>query len=406
MVFKKIYIVLGILGLYLISTGVSWAVFSYLTSEPEIQLDQGDIKTSRSRINPNLPKTEICPINGKKFSKDERTIWEERRPITAIIENSEEARPQSGLSRADVVYEAVAEGGVTRFLAVFYCGAAAEDVKIAPLRSARIYFVNWAAGYGKSPIFLHIGGANNFCNTCPGGVKLRGQVAREVDAYAALDKLGWRAGQYGNDFDGGYNIGYPVIVRNQYRLTQEPAKWEHSVEVSLDLAYQEAKKRNFEFKDKDNVSWNQNFKEWRFSEGKASPSSQASDISFSFWNNKPDYDIEWKYDSSANVYKRFNGGKAHIDWEFDKPQITASNLVIMFVKEKGPVDSEVHMFYENIGQGEALIFQNGEKIEATWKKVSQLDREVFYDKNGKEISFVEGNIWIEAVPKGNKIGIN
>ncbi len=388
------------LGLYLISTGISLLVFSYVIKTPGTTTLDGQRK---SRINLSLPKTEECPINGMKYTKEERNIWEKRRPVIAMIENHLDSRPQSGLSKADVVYEAVAEGGITRFMGVFYCGVIAEETKVAPIRSARIYYVNLAAGYGVDPIYLHQGGANNFCNTCPGGVKPKGQTDKTVDAYAALDKLGWRNGQSGNDMDGGFNIGYPVVERNQYRTTSEPAAWEHSVVASVDEVYKEAEKRGFEFEDEDGVAWDDSFRVWKFEDGRASGSPTASNISFKFWDNWTDYDVEWKYDSASNSYKRFNGEKPHTDWEFDKPQLSASNVVIMFTTEKGPVDAEHHMYYEVIGEGAMIVFKNGEAIEGTWKKDTQLDREVFYDKNGDEITLTRGPVWVEVLPDGNQV---
>lgn len=396
---KKLTIAASFIGLYLVSAGLSLLSFSYVNNKPS-KVDTG---VKKPRINLSLPKTEECPINGAKFTKDEKDIWESRRPIVAIIENHADSRPQSGLSRADLVYEAVAEGGITRFLAIFYCNVIAEEVKVAPVRSARIYFVNLAAGYGTNPIFLHQGGANNFCPNCPGGVKVRGQVDRTVDAYAALDKLGWRNGQHGNDMDGGFNVGFPVVERNQYRLSSTPAAWEHSVVASVDEVYKEAKKRGFEFKDEEGNAWDENFRTWKFGEGRASVSPTVTDIKFGFWESKPEYDVEWKYDAALNSYKRFNGGSEHSDWEFDKPQLTASNVVIVFAKERSMIDAEGHQYYEVIGKGDALIFMNGGVIESTWKKVSQLDREVFYDKNGGEITFVRGLVWIEVLPAGNDV---
>src|SRR6185369_16383347 len=124
------------------------------------------------------------------------------------------------------VYEAVAEGGITRFAAVFYCGAVAEDVTTAPLRSARVYFVNMTAGYGKLPLYLHQGEANNICNDCPGGTKSKKQVDPTVNVLTLFDKLGWQGGPKGNNLDGGYNIGFPIVVRDQYRLSSTPAAWE------------------------------------------------------------------------------------------------------------------------------------------------------------------------------------
>jgi hypothetical protein len=287
-------------------------------------------------------------------------------------------------------------------MSVFYCGVAAEDVKIAPVRSVRVYFVNWAAEYGDKPIFVHVGGANNICNSCPGGVKFAGEIAREVNAFKALDDLGWRFSK-GNDFDGGTNIGYPVVVRDQYRLGSDiKSAWEHSVVGFTDKIYEEAKARNFTNKDEDGKAWDATFRQWKFIDGASLSTPTASEISFEFWANKADYDVKWKYDSGSNSYLRFNGGKEYTDLE-TKAQLAAKNVVVMFVKEKGPVDKEGHMFYTTIDQGKALVFQNGEVIKGTWKKDSQKARTVFLDENGKEISFVRGLIWIEAVPNGNQI---
>jgi hypothetical protein len=61
------------------------------------------------------------------------------------------------------------------------------------------------------------------------------------------------------------------------------------------------------------------------------------------------------------------------------------------------------MLYTTTGNGKTLVFQNGEVIEGTWEKDSRTDRTHFYDKKGKETSFVRGQIWIEAVPTGNEI---
>lgn len=402
---KKLMLILSFLGLYLLSAGASLAVFTYLgdQSSTTLVINSDELEAARSKLSSDLPKTEECPINGGMFTKVEKAIWDKRRPALIMVENSTDARPQSGLSRADIVYEAVAEGGITRFMGVYYCGAAGAAVKVAPIRSARIYFVNLAAGYGTNPIYLHQGAANRLCGDCPGGMKSTAQVAVKVDAYAALDKLGWRNGRSGNDMDGGFNVGYPVVVRDQNRLGSTPAAWEHSVVATLDAMYAEADKRGFAYKDSEGNPWTEGFDEWKFEDGKASASPDAKNISFDFWSKYGDYSVVWVYDAPSNSYKRENGGKPHTDWELNKPQITANNVVIMFVDEEGPVDSEKHMYYNVVGKGEAIIFKNGEAIEGTWKKASQVDREKFYDKNGDEIEFVRGPIWIELVPDGNDV---
>ena len=387
---KSTTLALTFIGLYLLSTGVSLAMFSFLKKGPG-ELTSGDVQKGRSKININLPKTEACPINGNKFTKIEKEIWEGRRPLVIMIENHSESRPPSGLSKADVVYEIVAEGGITRFLGIFYCGVAAEDVEVAPVRSARIYFLDYAAEYGDKPIFMHVGGANNYSGS--------GDTVKEVRALETLESMGWRYPR-GNDFDTTYDAGFPVFWRNYERLDHEVAT-EHTMMASTDAAYEEAQKRGLGAKDKKGVAWDEDFVSWKFADDKAQ-SPTASEISFGFWDGKSDYDVTWKYDSANNKYLRFNAGKEHTDLAF-KEQLSAKNVVVLFAKEKGPVDRNGHMFYTTTGTGKALIFQNGVVIEVTWKKDARTARTKFLDGSGREISFVRGPIWIEVVPAGNDV---
>ena len=276
---KAFMLTLSFVGLFLVSIGVSVAVFSFILKNPATLISLGGIEEKRSRVDLNLPKTEECPINGAMFTKAERNIWETRRPITAMIENHADSRPQAGLTRADVVYEAVAEGGITRFLTVFYCGASGGDVMIRPIRSARSYYINWAAEYGDKPLFVHQGGANNICNNCPGGVKPYGDVDPSVDVYKILDKIDWSNGRYGNDMDGQTNLGFPTIVRMEWK---PDVAWEHRVTGYTDLLYDEAAKRGFAAKDEKGIAWDNKFILWKFSDEKPLSSPVASDISFDF----------------------------------------------------------------------------------------------------------------------------
>lgn len=392
---KKFVTILGFLGLYLISTGSSWILFSYLTpsSGDIVVVDTNNLSGARSKINTDAPKTEECPLNGQMFTKIEKDIWDQRRPILAMVENHADSRPPSGVSRADVVYEAVAEGGITRLLLVVHCGAAAGDVKLAPVRSSRIYFINWAQEYGNKPIYVHVGGANNFSGS--------GDTTREARALEYLETLGWRVPK-GNDFDTTYDSGFPVFWRNYERLGRTVAA-EHTMMVSTDEAFKEADKRGLGSTGKDGKTWNENFIPWEFQDDKALSTPLASNISFEFWSNKSDYNVEWKYEKSSNRYLRANGGQPHVDLEYNNQQLSAKNVVVMFVSEKGPVDRNMHMIYTTIGEGKAKVFQNGDVIDATWKKTSAGARTKFFAKDGSEITFVRGNIWVEALPIGNDI---
>ncbi|MFV1917544.1 MAG: DUF3048 domain-containing protein, partial [Patescibacteria group bacterium] len=269
---KGFMAIISFIGLYLLSTGSSWAIFSYLREDPISSLG-GD---PRSRINLDLPKTEECPINGKMYTEPEREIWETRRPIAAIIENHEDSRPPSGLGRADVVYEAVAEGGITRFLSIFYCGAAAQDVQIAPVRSARVYYIDFAAEYGDRPIFMHVGGANDYDGF--------GSTVREARALELLESMGWRVAG-GNDLDTTYNSGFPVFWRNYERLGR-PVATEHTMMASLDAAYKEAQRRGFTAENPDSGNWDDNFVKWAFEDGSPAQSLDAGEISFEFWEDR------------------------------------------------------------------------------------------------------------------------
>src|SRR5438105_14884108 len=139
------------------------------------------------------------------LTKSQKALWEKRRPLGVMIENHTEARPQSGLSSADVVYEAVAEGGITRFMGVYYCK---DSIKyVGPVRSARVYYIDLLSEYGSYPLYTHVGGAN--CNKTTGSGCENGAPA---DALGKLEDLGWF----------GYNdlnfIPFPVMWRDYERL--------------------------------------------------------------------------------------------------------------------------------------------------------------------------------------------
>src|SRR3989344_7583982 len=133
---KSLSIILVII-IFLISTAASYLFFSDTSkASGTIKTSAPTSKNGNIAFDEALPKTEPCPLNGALYSKQQREWWEDHRPLGIMIENHEESRPQSGLSQADVIYEAVAEGGISRFLAVFYCNSAEI---VGPVRSARTY---------------------------------------------------------------------------------------------------------------------------------------------------------------------------------------------------------------------------------------------------------------------------
>lgn len=339
------------------------------------------------------PKTEECPLNGAMLTKTQKEKWLKRRPLGVMIENHKDARPQSGLSAADIIYEAVAEGGVTRFLAMYYCK---DTPYVGPVRSARIYFVRMLQEYGNYPLYAHVGGAN--CDKETGSGCGNGAPA---DALGTIRKLGWEGYNDMNQF----GVPFPYYWRDYERLSGRIT--EHTVYSSTSKLWQYAKtKRNLTNVDEENVSWDTTFESWKFKDD-AKPEERGSvpKISFGFWNSfATDFGVEWKYNKTSNNYMRTNGGVLHLDKNTGKP-LESKNIVIVLADESKANDNYDggHILYDIIGSGDAYVFQDGKAIKATWKKADEESRMKFNDENGKEISMVRGQIFVEILPAGNKV---
>jgi hypothetical protein len=385
---KNLILIIGFFGLYLFATGLSFAFFS-IAIKPEQTVSpqkQEELKKQGFLVDTTGPKTEICPINGDKYTKAEKDAWEVRRPLLVMIENHENARPQSGISRADIMYEAVAEGGITRFMAVFFCDAQARESILGPIRSARTYFLDWASEYGKFPLYAHVGGANT-----PGPANALGQI----------EDYGW-GGATGNDLNQ-FAIGYPAFWRDYERMGRTVLT-EHTMYSTTERLWGVGKARGWTDKSADGEEWQNYFDPWKFDYSNGSKG-EVGKISFGFWDNSPKYDVLWIYDPENNLYKRNNGGQPHKDLDYDQ-QVTAKNVIVQFLKESNANDgyeNNLHLLYGTIGEGKALVFSNGKAIEAKWVKKTRLARTKFYDNSGEEIKFIPGKIWIEILPVGNKV---
>lgn len=388
--FKQYWLVL--FGIYLLAGGVTFAAFSFgqrdggglvspLVEQDQVDLDSGEVVFTG-------PRDQECPINGAMFTEQEKEIWEKRRPLVVVIENHDDSRPQSGLSRADAVYEAVAEGGITRFLGVFYCAAASPIKKkydLGPVRSARIYFLDWTAEYGDNPLYVHVGGAGLCSDTT---------VDPRAKALCQIEKLGWKDRDHWNDMDQ-FALPYKVCRREPER-TGETKATEHTMYCDSQALWQEAERREL-------TEWPGEFVPWKFKDDdSAGEEGKAKEIAFSFWRGYKDYDVVWSYDSESNLYERSNGGEKQIDFLNQKP-VSAKTVVVQFAKETGPVDDHKHLLYQTTGQGKALIFQDGGVIQGKWQKEDALSRTLFVDLKGKEIKFNRGQIWIEVLPSGNEV---
>ena len=329
------------------------------------------------------PKTQPCPMNGELYSKTQEAKWLTRRPLGIMIENHVQARPQSGISSADIVYEAVAEGGITRFLNIFYCQDAPY---VGPVRSARIYFIHFLQEYGDNPLYAHVGGANT-----PG----------PADALGDINTLKWNLYNDLNQF----SVPFPVYWRDYDRLPNVVT--EHTMySATAKLWDYAAKNRGLTNVDDKGNPWDKNFVKWSFKDDAAlADRGTLNTVSFGFWNLfASDYAVTWHYVKDRNSFVRDNGGVPHLDKNTGK-QLEAKNVVVMFADESPANDGYQggHILYKNIGSGDAIVFQDGKAIKATWSKPTATDRTEFTDTNGKNIRFVRGKIFIEVLPIGNKV---
>ena len=381
---KKNIILISVI-LYGVTTIISYFVFANTsftnnlirTPIPQPKQVGGD-KDGKLVFDETLPKTEACPLNGQKYSVQQKNWWEKHRPLGVMIENSVDARPQSGLQSADVVYEAVAEGGITRFLAVFYCQDAGQ---IGPVRSARTYFLDYISEYGENPLYAHVGGANT-----PGPANALGQI---ID-------YGWN---FYNDLNQ-FSVPFPIFKRIE-NINGRPVATEHTMYSNTGALWEyAADKRKLSDKDQDGVSWDKTFIPYTFKEDVASSSRPtAQKISFEFWNGYEDFSVVWNYNSLTNHYTRQNGGKSHTDRNTKKP-LSAKNVVLLFMKESNANDgyeNNLHMLYGTKGTGRALVFMDGKEIEGRWKKPTRESRTVLTDSAGRPIELNRGLTWFEIL---------
>jgi hypothetical protein len=378
---KKIIIVSVIL--YLVGTGLGYGIFSRngIASQNTKQFVPSSAKTTAYKaleFDQTEPKTEACPLNGAMYSKSQRSWWEKHRPLGVMIENSTDARPQSGISFADVTYEALAEGGITRTLNVFYC----QDAGIVgPVRSARTYFLDFISEYGAYPLYAHVGGANT-----PG----------PADALGQINDYGWAGYNDLNQFA----IGFPTYYRDESRLGRDVAT-EHTMYSTTTSLWGVGQQRGLTNVDKDKKSWDTDFVPYSYKEDAASGDRGVKQaVHIDFWDNNPGYSVDWKYDNVGNKYLRENGGEVHKDRNIDK-QLSAKNVIVLFMKENhandGYTDNE-HLLYKDTGTGDAFIFMDGKEIKGTWKKASRTARTLLYDAGGNEVKFDRGKFWFEIVP--------
>ena len=349
---KHLGILLGI-GLTLIGAGVAY--FQFFAPEPA---EPNPVPEITSNYVPPAPTTLPSPLTGVQVEPSLA-----QRAVTGVmIENSVDARPQAGLVDAGVVFEAIAEGGITRFLALFQ---EAQPDYIGPIRSARPYYVRWAAGFDAA--YTHSGGSG--------------------EALALIQNLGIKDMDHGT-----YGNKYFDRVSNRYAP--------HNVYTSMARLDELRNSKGY------TTSTFTPFSRIALEDKKVEVTTETATLApvfapattIAFNISSPLYNTSYAYDAATNVYKRTLAGQPHTDERSGK-QISPT-VVVALVMTYGIHPDGVHSNYANIGTGKVLIFQNGVVQEGTWTKSGDKESLSFKDSAGIDIPLQPGQTWITAIPDG------
>ncbi len=277
-----------------------------------------------------------------------------RTPVAVVIDNQIDARPQSGLSSACIVYEIPTEGGITRFLAFFYRQLPS---KIGPVRSLRLAFLDIIPEYDA--VLIHAGGDTRALKKIKSGdIKIRNLDQFQSGRYFWREKS--RQPPY-NLYTSGVNL---------FKALKDKG-WEY-----ISKSYE-----SFSF---------------------TTPPQEKGDIKEVEIKNSPaSYGSLWVYDKESNAYTRNQAGKPHND-ELTGENITTKNLLILIVK--GKVTTTLgHLDLEIVGEGKTYLFRDGQIFEGKWKKPSPDSRLELTGITGEKMTFTVGKIWISLLTREDKL---
>jgi hypothetical protein len=276
-----------------------------------------------------------------------------QRPLVILVENQAKARPQDGLHKADIVYEVLAEGEITRFVSVFHSQTA--DV-IGPVRSLRPYFAQIA--HGLDGLIVHAGWSQEGIN------------------YVNKYKLPHFDQVYGDD---------------AYYWRDSSRKAPHNLYTKSELLYEGAVKKKFR------EAWNEVRPKFirAHSDAKAIQGEPATKVKINYIAG---YYVGYEYDAAAKRYNRTMLGEPHKD-KTSETQITADNVLVIYTKHK--VVDNVGRRHVNVeGPGSGLLIQSGQAREVTWQNKEGLIRPYILDE---EVPLLPGQTWVQIIPEGSKV---
>jgi hypothetical protein len=289
-----------------------------------------------------------------------------RHPIAVMIDDQAGARPQSGLSQADIVYQAPAEGGIPRYMAIFQTEL---PDSIGPIRSSRLYFVAWAEEWRA--MYVHMAGAPN--------AQARLLQIDKKYVYNA-DGLHWSSKYM-------QRVRYKVAPHNLYITGAKVAALAQVVGAT--------------------APWTQ----CPFTFTDPLPEAERPNggtIAVPYHANN----VSYTYDPATNTYPRsVTGQSPQVDYGNKQP-IAPSNVVVLYMTIGALTattrDVEKHRLdVDYLGSGQAMVFNNGQAIKARWsKKLEYSPTLITYASGpnaGQPVPMVRGQIFIQVVQVGTKV---
>lgn len=279
-----------------------------------------------------------------------------KRPYAIQFSNFKTVRNQWGIGQADIVYEALVEGGITRLLAI---GENFTGDRIGSVRSSRHYFASFADEYDA--IYIHYG--------------------KTKYAVSKLKNLGL------DNLDGETGIGTTVFYRDK------SMKAPHNAFTSLDRILAGIKQKGYETDHKDNFEPHYSF----YDEDRDLDNGiTCNKVSIKYPNNKPYFD----YNPENKHYLRYQFGEVHKDSNTGQ-QLAFKNIIVQFVKEWNIDKNGYQTMDIEDAQGSGYYISNGKKIDITWKKNEKKKWMRYYDSTGVELTINPGKTYIAIFPNNS-----
>jgi hypothetical protein len=340
---------------FVVTLGLTALLWVYLTGADKDLLSfamrrmaQDDAVVTTEGAVEVLPEVPRHPLDGMPMSE-----LADRQVFAIAIDNIAEVRPQAGIAKARLVYEAPVEGGITRFLAFF---AGEDDIeRIGPVRSARPYFNEWAEEYGAA--YGHVGGSPDALE------KVKASGIRDINQYF-YGAYFWR--------DKGHAAPHNVFTSTELLMKSLERAGEGDLpqEGLMD----------------------------RFSLARDGERGVPS-VRLAITHASDQYLTEWTYDEDTGMYARSQGGERTLDE--DGSPVLADNVVVHFTTVT-LLDAVGRRKIATVGKGDALIMTGGRAVEGAWSR-DEGSLTMYADADGKPITLFPGTTWIQVVPEGTHI---